>query len=116
MHTDNRLLDTTGANVYAVDIDGNVPYDYFGGEPDCINISRYIQYRRKVHQNLSSNEYSYFMQLINGRIDDEEAVFRTVQSFSSTTDDSLHYDTDHNSATAYYSVSSQIIQHIAIAT
>ena len=90
-----------GADVYAVDSNGHTPYEYIDGDPDCINLSEYLQNRRKIHHIAFSIEHCYYMKLINIGIDDEEAVSLTMEQFPSLKEDGPtqpHHDIDHASA------------------
>ena len=90
-----------GADVYAVDSDGCTPYEYIDGDPDYINLSEYVQNRRKIHHIAFSIEHCYYMKLSNIGIDDKEAVSLTMEQFPSLKEDGPtqpHHDIDHASA------------------
>ena len=90
-----------GADMYAVDSDGNIPYEYIDGDPDCIKESEYLQNKRKIHHVPCSIEHCYYMKLKNIGTDDEEAVFLTIKQFPSLKKGSpTHciYGIDHTSA------------------
>ena len=90
-----------GADVYAVDTIGHTPYEYIDGDPDCIKDSEYFQNKRKIHHIPYSIEHCYYMKLINIGIEDEEAVFLTMEQFPSLKEDGPtqpHHDIDHASA------------------
>ena len=103
-----------GANVYAVNSDGCVPYEYIDGDPDWIEASELFQSKRKIHHIPYSIEHCYYMKLINIGIDDEEAVSLTMEQFPSLKEDGPtqpHHDIDHASAlkefTQYITYSTQ---------
>ena len=90
-----------GADVYAVDTHGCIPYEYIDGYPDCIKNSEDVQNIRKIHHIPYSIEHCYYMKLINIGIDDEEAISLTMEQFPSLQEDDLsqsNHDIDHASA------------------
>ena len=96
-----QYLIQNGTDVYAVDKYGNTPYKYIDGHPDFIKDSEYLQNRRKIHHIPYNIEHCYFMKLINIGIDDEEAVFLTMEQFPLLKEDGPtqpHHDIDHASA------------------
>ena len=78
-----QYLIKNGADVYAVDIDGCVPYEYVDGNPDIARLSKLMQNKRKIYQLSGSAARHYYMRLVNLGIDEEEAVFLTLEQFSS---------------------------------
>ena len=90
-----------GANIYAVDSDGCIPYEYVDGDLHCIDVSENIQNRRKIHQIAFSIEHCYYMKLFSLGIDEVEAVSLTMEQFPSLQEDGPtqpHHDIDHASA------------------
>ena len=90
-----------GADVYAVDSEGCIPYEYIDGNPDYIKSSEYLQNRRKIHHIAFSIEHCYYMKLKNLGIDGKEAVSLTMEQFPSLKEDDPtqhHHDIDHASA------------------
>ena len=90
-----------GADVYAVDSKGNIPYEYIDGDPDLIKNSEYLQNFRKIHHIPYSIEHCYYMKLQNTGIDQETGVSLTMEQFPSLKEDGStqpHHDTDHASA------------------
>ena len=90
-----------GADVYAVDSNGHIPYEYIDGLPDNIKFSEYLQNFRKIHHIPYSIEHCYYMKLRNIGIDDEEAVSLTMEHFPSLKEDGPtqpYHDIDHASA------------------
>ena len=89
-----------GADMFAVDNDGCIPYEYIDGDPESINYSGYHQNRRIIHHIPFSIEHCYFMKLINLGIN-EDAVSLTMERFPSLKEDGPtqpHHDIDHASA------------------
>ena len=87
-----------GADVYAVDSDGHIPYEYIDSDP---KISKGLQDRRKIHHIPYSIEHCYYMKLVNIGIDEKEAVFLTMEQFPSLKEDGPiqpRHDIDHASA------------------
>ena len=97
-----QYLIECGADVCAVDSNGRAPYEYIGGQPECIESSENVQNRRNIFQVAFSIEHCYYMKLVNHGIDDEEAVFLTMEKFPSLQKDHRptqpHDDIDHASA------------------
>ena len=89
-----------GADVYAVDTDGCIPYEYIDGDPGLIKNSEYFQNIRKIHLIPYSIEHCYYMKLRNIGINNEEAVSLTMKQFPSLKDGPTqpHHDIDHASA------------------
>ena len=89
-----------GADVYAVDTDGCIPYEYIDGHPDSINCSEYFQNIGKIHHIPYDIEHCYYMNFINIGIGYEEAVSLTMEQFPSLKDGPTqpHHDIDHASA------------------
>ena len=89
-----------GADVYAVDINGCIPYEYIDGDPDLVKDSERIQNRRKIHHIPFSLEHCYYMKLVNLGYDEKEAVSLTMDQFPSLKQDgpTHHHDIDHASA------------------
>ena len=90
-----------GADVYAVDNYGRTPYEYIDGVPDWIKKSECAKNRRKMHHIPYSIEHCYYMKLVNSGIDEEEAVFLTMEHFPSLKEDGPtqpHHDIDNASA------------------
>ena len=90
-----------GADVYAVDSDGHIPYEHIDGDPDAIKQSERSQNRRKIHHIPYSVEHCYYMKLFNIGIDAKEAVSLTMEQFPSLKEDGPtqpHHDIDHASA------------------
>ena len=103
-----------GADVYAVDNNGHIPYEYIDGNPDAIKTSEFIQNKRKIHDIPYSIEHCYYMKLFNIGIDEEEAVSLTMEQFPSLQEDGPiqpHYDIDHASALQEFT---QYITHNSI--
>ena len=90
-----------GADVFAVDSDGHIPYEYIDGLPDNIKFSEYLQNFRKIHHIPYSIEHCYYMKLRNIGIDRKEAVSLTMEHFPSLKEDGPtqpYHDIDHASA------------------
>ena len=90
-----------GADVYAVDSNGLIPYEYIDGDPDCIETSEYLQNFRIIHHIPYSIEHCYYMKLFNIGIDRKEAASLTIEQFPSLKEDGPtqpHHDIDHASA------------------
>ena len=90
-----------GADVYAVDSNDLIPYEYINGHPDYIKESEYYQNHRKIHHIPYSIEHCCYMELINIGNDGEEAVSLTMEQFPSLKEDGPtrpHHDIDHGSA------------------
>ena len=89
-----------GADMYAVDSDGCTPYEYIDGDPDAVDTSEYFQNKRKIHHIPYSIEHCHYIKLFNVGIDDEEAVYLTIEQFPSLKEDGPtqpHHDIDHAS-------------------
>ena len=90
-----------GADVYAVDTDGCMPYEYIAGHPDLIKDSEHFHNKRRIHHIPYSIEHCYYMKLVNFGTDDEKAVSLTMEHFPSLKEDGPtqpHHDIDHASA------------------
>ena len=90
-----------GADVYAVDSNGRIPYEYIDGDPDYIKALYCLQNRRKIHHIAFSIEHCYYIKLINIGRNDEEAVSLTMEQFPSVKEGrptQPHHDIDHASA------------------
>ena len=90
-----------GADVYAMNKLNCTPYEYIEGDPDWIKYLECFVNRRKIHHIPYSTEHCHFMKIVNIGIDDEEAVFLTMEQFPSLKEDrptEPHHDTDHASA------------------
>ena len=90
-----------GADVYALNNDCCTPCEYIDGNPYWIKDSEYSQNIRKIHYIPYSIEHCYYMKLVNIGIDVKEAVFLTMEQFSSLTEDRPTqpcHDIDHASA------------------
>ena len=91
-----------GADVMAVDANGDIPYDLIDGIPEHITLSQSLQNSRIIHQVPGSDEYMYYIKLCNIGIEAKEAVTLTMEQFPSLTEDGPtqpHHDVDHTSFT-----------------
>ena len=70
-----------GADLNAEDSNGCTPQQYIDSDPGIVKWSHYLQNRRKICEIPDSNEHSYFKELINNGIDDQEAVSLTMEQF-----------------------------------
>ena len=90
-----------GADVYAMNSNGHIPYEYIDGNHTFIKHSEYFQNRRRIHYIPYRIEHCYFMKLMNIGIDEKEAVSLTMEEFPSLKEDGPtqpHHDIDHASA------------------
>ena len=102
-----------GADVFAVDSDGHIPYECIDGDPDAIKSSEYFQNKRKIHHIPYSIEHCYYLKLLNIGIDNKEAISLTMEQFPSLKEDGPtqpHHDIDHASALKEFA------QYITIST
>ena len=91
-----------GADVMAVNDNGDTPYDLIDGIPKLITLSQALQNARIIHQVPGSAEYMYYVKLRNKGIEVNEAVTLTMEQFPSLTEDGptqSHHDVDHTSFT-----------------
>ena len=70
-----------GADLNAEDSNGCTPQQYIDSDPGIVKWSHYLQNRRKICEIPHSNEHSYFKELIDRGIDDQEAVSLTMEQF-----------------------------------
>ena len=79
-----------GADVMAVNRNGNTPYQLIDGIPEVIRTSQEIQTLRKIHKVPGSGEYLHYIKLRNLGMTFNEAITLTVEQFPSLTEDGLH--------------------------
>ena len=84
-----QYLIKNGADVNAVDKYGNTPYYYINGAPESVSFSQYLKNKRKIHHTPFSSEQCYYRKCISEGISDKEAVFLTMEQFSSLKEDCL---------------------------
>ena len=75
-----NCLCENGADARARDFRGCTPLDYIKGDQKFIEISQYIQNKRKIHLKPFSAERLRFLELMNTGIDEETAVSITMAS------------------------------------
>ena len=76
------LLLGNGADETALDIYGKTPLDYVDGDPELIAYAQHIQSTRKIHSNPFSEEYNYYIKLLDHGIDPEQATILTMKEFN----------------------------------
>ena len=76
-------------------------YEYIDDVPAWIENSEYFQSMRKIHHIPYSIEHCHFMKLVNIGINENEAIFLTMEQFPLLKEDGPtqpHHDIDHASA------------------
>jgi len=89
-----------GADVRAKDYKNRTPLDYVDGNPNIMEVSHYIQNKRKIHENPFSAARQFYLEMVNSGVEDDKAVARTVEKFpmlKKKGSAKVHYDVDRAS-------------------